>query len=300
VGRDATKEEITAMASTSSSFQIVLPDKKELEKLPQFSVAAKQLNDLNIELTTLEKEARGLKLVDKTTFDRMDAINKRSKQVIKDAETLVEPYKTPLRKWMDFVQQHFNAVKNRAEQMRMVVGPKMETYVREDEAKRKAEQDRIQLEIDEKNRIAANEKRQADLKLAADRKKEQVAECKKAYAAGQMTKRAYVAKMKELDAEAEAAKEQAELTAETTKAAPPKVTVAPSVRTGRTYYHATCEDRKTFVETAIKRAQVGDQSMMNFIIVDAKGLENMAGEVRDSTKMATMFPGVKAWDTKSF
>src|SRR5271157_912315 len=284
----------------SSGFQIVLPDRKELDKLPQFSVAAKQLNDLNDELTTLEKEARDLKLIDPITFARMDAINKRSKDIVKDAEKLVEPYKSPLRKWMDFVQATFNVVKNHSEQMKMVVGPKMESYVREDEAKRKADQDRIQREIDEKNRKAADEKKQADLKLAADRKKEQVAECKAAYKAGQMTKREYVAKMKALDAEAETAKEQADLTAEATKAAPPQVKVAPSVRTGRTDYYAECADKKIFIETAIKRAAAGDPSMLAFITVDNAALNNKAKDVKDSAKMSTMFPGVRAWDKKSF
>jgi hypothetical protein len=284
----------------SSGFQIVLPDRKELANLPQFSQAAEKLNGFNNELIALEKEARELKLVDKTTFDRADAINQRRKAIVKDAEELVAPYKKPLRKWLDFVQQHFNVVSNRVEQMKALIEPKMAAYVREDEQRRKAEQDRIQKEVDAANRKAAEEKKQADLKLAAEKKKEQVAEVKAQYKAGTITKRAYVAKMKELDAAAEAAVEAAELTAETTKAAAPKVSVAPEVRGGRTYYYATCEDPKLFIETAIKRAIAGDRSLVEYLAVNPGKLSDKAAEVKDSAKMMLLFPGVKATDSKSF
>ena len=289
------------MATKAPSLAITLPDKKELEVLPKFTVAAADLATLNAELSQLELEARNLKITDKPTYDRATAINDRQKEIVKEADGIVTPYKTPLRKWLDFVQTHFNVVKNHAEQMKGILTPKMEQFVREDARRVELEKQQKEKELADKKAKDVEAKRQADIKAAQDKKRADVAECKRAYAAGEITKAAYIKQMKYLDAEAETAKEQAELNAEAAKAAPPpQVTVKSEVSQGRTYYYAEVVDPQLFMEAVIKRYNAGQVEMLKYLLPNEKELSELATRIKNDNKTASAFPGIKAWSKKSF
>jgi pyruvate/2-oxoglutarate dehydrogenase complex dihydrolipoamide acyltransferase (E2) component len=279
---------------------ITLPETKEIAKLPRFTTAVVELNKLVAELEKIEAEGKELKIVDRVTFDRADTLNKRRKEIVKEAEKLVDPYKSPLRKWLDFVQQHFNIVKNRAEQGENYFTPKMKAYVEEDNRKRQAEKDRLQREENERNAKAANELKKEELARAAEEKASKIQQLKAALKAGDITKAQYTKALKEAGAEQEAAIAQAELDAETAKANPPQVEVEPSVRQGRTYYHAECTDRDLFLRDIVKRIKNGESDLFRFIMPDNSELNKYAGERKNTAATRASFAGIKAWEDKSF
>ena len=226
------------MATKSGVLAVVLPDTKQLAKLPQFSEAIEQISALDAELSGIERAARESVIKDRGTFAVVDALNKRSKEIVKEAEALCQPYKDPLRRWLDLVQQQFNLVKNHREQLRSIIEPKLDIFSREEAAQAKAEQDRIQKELNKQYKNSDQEV--------------------------------------------------------------PEVKVAPNVRGGRTYYYAECIDKKKFLKYVMEQLKKGDDGILNYIEISSSKLRETAAEVKDSKKMAKLFPGIRAWEEKSF
>jgi hypothetical protein len=131
---------------------LILPDAKELQQLPKFAEAAGELAVLNDEVTQIEQKVRETKVVDRASFEVVDALNKRAKEIVKAAEGIVEPYKSPLRRWLDLVQTQFNVVKNHCEQLKGIAQPKLDIYSREEARAAQAEQEKIQKDLNKQYR----------------------------------------------------------------------------------------------------------------------------------------------------
>jgi hypothetical protein len=226
------------MASKSGALAVVLPDTKQLAKLPQFSEAIEKIAELDEELSMIEEGFRNIVIKDRATFNAADTLNKRRKDIIKEAKAICEPYKIPLRQWSDLVQQQFNIIKNHGEQLRSIVEPKLDIFSRKEAAEAQAEQDRIQKEL---NRQYKNSDEPV-----------------------------------------------------------PEVTIIPNVRGGRTYFYAECTDKKKFLKYIIAEWKKGDEDILDYIDISTSELRKTAAEVKDSAVMAKMFPGIKAWEEKSF
>lgn len=285
----------------TSKTAIILPSTEELKTLPRFAKSKAELDKLNEELTSIEKEARELVVRDKTTFDTADRLNKRRKEIVKLAEHLVEPYKSPLRKWMDFVQQHFNIVKNHAEQAKTFLEPKMEAFQREDARRREEEERRLNEEQRKRAQEAADAQLKANLRAALEAKKATLEDLKELLRQKKLTKAEYDEFVREAKLVERVAVEKAEEASVQEVQNVPTLTVESNVRKGRTYYHAECADWTVFLRHAITRWNAGDKIFaMKYLAPNNKALDEEAEVVKDSTKMAALFPGVKATDRKSF
>lgn len=282
--------------ATKGTEIVELPESKSLPtKLAKFVQAMGQLKMLKSDLDRLDQEARTIKLTNRAEFDRASVINQERREAVKQAEGIVKPFKEPLRKWIDFIQQNYNEVKNEAEVIGNVIEPKMTLWTQEDDRQRKAEEDRINKELRERNARDAEAQRQADIKAAAEDKKKLVVDIKRLYRTGEITKSEYVTKMRAADAALEVIVEAAEIEKDARIANTPVASVESTVKKGRTWHHAECADEEVFIREAIDRARAGDRSMMRFITVDNAALDDEAERVKDDEKMATMYPGVKAW-----
>lgn len=287
---------------------IVLPSSDDLKKLPKFTEALAILDNLNAEMTEIEAQAKELKVIDAESFKVAGALTARRKALKKAAEEAVAPYKAPLRKWLDFVQQQYNVVSNHDEQMASVLSPKMELYVREEERKAKDEAARKQREINDQLAREAEEKRQADIEAAKEAKRKKVALIKADFAAGKIGKREYAKQLKEAGEEAEAAKEQAELDAEERKNVKVTVTVEPNIPTmkgvvKRTNYTAHCTNQDGFILAALAEFQtLGHFGIYReFIEVNDDLLAKHAREVvKDDALMEKKFQFVSAKSKKTF
>jgi hypothetical protein len=291
--------------ATTNKVAMVLIEPEEMALLPKFTVAEVQLEKLNAEVFQIERQARDLVIKDVAGYTFAAKLTARRKEIEKEAEALVDPYKKPLRKAINRVQEALNVVINHGQQMKNILDAKMAQWNREETKRAAEEQQREQQRLNAQVAAAAEAKKKADLLFTAEQKKMAIKELKRKLKAGEIGKRAFVVAMKQLDASAEAAAEQAELDAEDTKANVPEVKVEPLTPTAagvtrRTYYYANCVDRATFIRNFIDRIKVGDESLLPYIMVDDAALTQTAQQLKDSNRMATMFPGVKAWDKQSF
>jgi|SRR6201998_1906694 len=295
------------MATKSTA--IILPSTEEIQKLPKFTEALDTLGKLNDELTRLENRARQIEINDANSFVEAGVLNASRKDILKQAEATVDPYKAPLRKWLDFVQQHFNVVKNHCEQMKGVLEPKMQAYDLAE--KRKAADEAARIKREEEQRIAreAEEKRKADLAAAQILKNGQIATLKASLKAGNIGKRAYLQALKAIDAQNEELKELAELEAEERKNTKVEVTVKPNVPTvpgnvKRTNYKAVCNNPALFLIAVLAAWENDDKEtfvrLSEMIAIDHEKLSAKAREIKDSKKMMELYPQVYAWEDKSF
>ncbi len=76
--------------------------------------------------------------------------------------------------------------------------------------------------------------------------------------------------------------------------------VAPNVRGGRTYFYAECTDKKKFLKWVMKEVAHGNIGVLEFIDVNTSKLREKAADYKDSKKTERIFPGVRAWEEKSF
>ena len=282
---------------------IPLPSTSEIKNLPKFIETQEKLNSLNGELTTIDTESR--KLVIKNPEDRIrgDQYNKRRKEIEKEADELVAPYKKPLRTWLDFIQQHLNVVLNHGQQVKGILEPKLTAW--DNAERRRADDEAARLKKLEADRLAreAEDKRKLDLEAAAVRKKAAVAAIEADFNAGKIGKREKARLLREAGDNEAAAKVQAEADAEERKNTPVDIAVdpikLPGVRKGRTYYYAKCTDPKAFVLEALKRYCAGDTAMADFLTADAEALNDRAEEMKDTQKMGALFPFLHASEKTS-
>jgi Fe-S cluster assembly scaffold protein SufB len=198
---------------------ITLPSTTEIANLPRFTEALAKLEAIHGELATIEREAREIKVQDAASFKRAGELTARQKQLLKDAEDLVNPYKSPLRKWLDFVQQHFNTVKNRIEAIRGPLDAKMGDYTRKEREAADEETRRAQQAKREQLEREAQEKRERDEEAAKEAKKRRVDQIRQDLKKKKITLRESKKLLSEAGALEEAALAQAAIDEEDRKAA---------------------------------------------------------------------------------
>lgn len=261
------------LALVLSDLPLAVPSREQIQKLPKFNEAIVELGKIRDQLLEIDRHVREMKIVTKADFDVAKALSDRRKQLVKDAEAVVDPYKEPLQKYIKVVQQAFNIIKNQAEATKGYSDPKMDVWSKADERRRQEEQRKLQAQVD------ADNKRQAE----ADRQAK-IADLKKSHKAGMLSPAAYKREMQAIGAEFEEALQSA-----------PAVEVEKTKTGGRTYYHAACAERLAFIKEFVLRYNAGDMSMLRFIAVDDSELDAVAAELKDSVKMVQMYPNVKAW-----
>jgi hypothetical protein len=262
-----------------SSLPAAVPKREEIQQLPKFNVVIEgPLTKILEEIIAIDMRARDAKIITRADFDAKAADVKRRKELVKEAEEICDKYKQPLRKYVDIVQQAYNVIKNRAEQVKGIIDPKLEAWKRADDARAANEKKQLQEQVDRQNAAAAK----ATKDLAA-------AELKRQFKAGEIDKKTRDIGLQKLGAEYEEA-----------LAHPPEVEIEKTKTGGRTYYHAKCVDRLAFIKEFVARYSKGDMSMLRFIVVSDSELDAIAADLRDTDKMKSLFPGIEASNSTSF
>lgn len=276
-------------------------------ELPKFEQAIGELQTIGDKLPALKDEARDLEVNDAITFARGKAILAELKGNDKETDAVMAPYDTILDRVRNFIKTKKLVNKNAAETIRFILTPKLDAWARKDEADRKADEQRKQREVNERNAKAAEEKRLALEAEATERREKRVAEIRAELKAKKITLRQSKKLLEDAGATEEAAKAEAAAIAEEQKANPPKVTVESTIpkmkgRPNRTNYYAKCVDKKAFLLAFVKEVnEKGDfGDMLEFVTVSDQKLSEKATEVKDSIAMGKLYPGIEATDNNTF
>jgi len=279
--------------------------------LPQFEQALATMSDIESTLGPVVDEAKAIKVVDKTTYARAGALLAQGKAAVKTSDATMASYELIIKTVKDYILERKNRVKALKEEISDALTPKMVEYDRAEKAAAQAERDREALALKQKLDREAEEKRRKDEENAAELRKQRVAEIREDLKAGKITKRQAEKLLREAGAMEEAAKAQAAADADeaTQKASEiaARVKVEPNVPAvrgvvRRVNYYAECIDPDAFLKEFIKEYNLLGHfgKLREFIMIENQILSAKAREVKDSEKMAKMYPAIRAWEQKSF
>jgi len=215
----------------------------EIIQAKPFNQALAKLEDQEDRLEQLKVEVMAIKVIDKASFDKADALLKQIKGESGSAEDTMDPFRTMLNKAKDFVLTRQRRVTNAAESLRGVLNGKMVEYSARVERERQAEEERQRKLKQAELEREAEKKRVADEQLAKELKERRVSEIREDLRNGKITKRQAEKFLREAGALEEAAKAQAAADAEDLKNKAPEAAKSTKVqsevprggRTNRTF-----------------------------------------------------------------
>jgi hypothetical protein len=200
-------------------------------ELPQFNEALAKMDNLELELEPLSKEARELKITDKPSRERAGIINAQFKAMDKTTEATMGRYDLIVDRVRDFIKTRKLRIKNRTQEGKEILRVKMGDWDRAEETAARAEEDRKKRELQANLDRQAEEKRQADEQAARELRVRRVAEIRADLKAGKITKRQAEKLLREAGAIEEALKAQAAADQEEAKVQSAKVVETVKVET---------------------------------------------------------------------
>jgi hypothetical protein len=98
--------------------------------LPGFELALANMDTLEHSIEPLAARAQALQVKDADSFAEAGQIIAQLKNLSKESEACMAPYKIKVRQVLDFLQTRFNRNKNRAEELHGILNKKMGDYSR--------------------------------------------------------------------------------------------------------------------------------------------------------------------------
>lgn len=185
--------------------------------------AIRNLSVAESRLTELRPKAESIVVDSPAKFLEGGALLKEIRDLKKAGSTYMKPFKDIVKRATDYLRNKETAHELVAAQIEGPLAEKLAKYQREERERA----DKEQRELQARNEKAKREQAEADRKAAkeaADKEREEgIAKINAALKAGTIGKREANRMLKEIGAEAEAAKVQADLDAEAAKAAPAPV-----------------------------------------------------------------------------
>lgn len=139
---------------------VTTPD-GQLVKFGRWQEATKNLSGISARTETLADNAKAIKVTDHESRERAGVITANLKAETKNAEAIVTPFETPLKRVLEFIRQKRQKIANRCEEARGILSAKMSDYDRAEEAKAAAERNRQQQAIDKETAKQAKQELKA-------------------------------------------------------------------------------------------------------------------------------------------
>jgi hypothetical protein len=249
------------MASKPEAVQRYTAEVVPSSDLPMFDTALTVMDGYEMALDPIAKEARDLKITDKTSRERAGALIAAIKKLDNDGDDTMAPYSKIVNRVKEFIQTRKKRVANRVEEIRGTLTPKMAEWDRAEERAAAAERDRVAREKQAVLDREAEEKRREDEKAAKELRERRVAEIRADLKSGKITKRQSEKLLREAGAMEEALKAKAAADEEDAKKASQsvaeKVEVKPNVPTvagnvRRVNWSAECTDVDGFLSEYVR------------------------------------------------
>lgn len=292
--------------------ELVKQDVPSLD-LPEFSSALAKIDEYETLLAERTIDIHALQVTDQASYAKAANFVSELKGIDKAGEGVMAPYDTIVKRVQDFIRQRKRTISNRVEECRGILNSKMGEYTRREEAARKAEEERIRKETEERMKADAERKRKADEEMAEARRKQRVEDIRSMLKARQITKRQAEKMLREAGATEEADKARAaadaEAANESAKATAEKISVGSNVPTSsgvvrRVNYSAACFDLGGYLGEMFQAARQNDQQrflhLAAMVEVSDSKLSAKARELKDKAKMESLYPYVKAEETRTF
>lgn len=202
-------------------------------EMPKVQEAIVKVEDLQTKIYELEQEIEVLVIDGPVARRRAGEIVTELKQTVKDCDAAIDPYNNILKRVRDFLKKKTDPVYDESDRLRKLLNPRMAEWDEREARATRAEQERVQKEAQAKLERETEEERRRDEAAAIERRKETVAQIRKDYADGLITKRESEKRLRAAGATEEADKAAASAKADEDKAAAAaaakKITVAPNI-----------------------------------------------------------------------
>jgi hypothetical protein len=276
------------------------------------AVTKPEVTELEKGLVQLQSDAKAVvKVTTPAEYSAAANILVAIRNYQKDVKNKLNPFVDIAKRAYDAARQEMQKYINQAEELQMVLTRPMEDYKRQERKAAEAETRRINEERRQKAEAEAAEKRKADEARAEEERKKREKEIKDAQKAGDIGKREADKLRKETEERERLAKEEADRNAKAAVATVQDVKVQPAIPKnaslrGRVNYYAEAINEDALIkELCNLYGRIGNDNaqrwlyLRKFVIVNAQALGKEAREVKDSKKLESQIPGIRAWDEDS-
>jgi hypothetical protein len=274
-----------------------------------FQLAVTSVEDLDAQLTEIEKRARALpeKFETKADYDKAGVLAAETKSIEKLGDGAMLPFVELIKKAKTFVDQQKQALKNHGERIRGNLAPSIFEWDEREKRLAAAEEKRKQAEREAQLKMEAEMTAKKDAEAAEERKKQRVAFINAEYKNKKITARQREKFLREAGAqeEAECAKILADEDDAKARAKEESLKLKVKARTGgvaglrrHTNYKATCYDQDLFKAALGIAWEKKDfqtyERLLGVMEVSDQLLGEKARDIEDDAEMMKLYPFVKA------